>query len=98
MAEDYNCINFVRDILSHTARVMAIHLAVAQKWVLSVGRDKMFQLYCSQSGQPLGSFTSEAWCISLQYPYHANILLYTYFSISFSHGKYVIPLLSRGLN
>jgi hypothetical protein len=49
--------------------VTSIHFALNCEWMLSIGRDKMFQYNCSETGRRLGTFQSEAWCTALQYPF-----------------------------
>ncbi|XP_073987700.1 WD repeat and FYVE domain containing 2 isoform X1 [Rhodnius prolixus] len=65
LAEDYNRLNHVRDYLAHQARVTNIHFALDCEWILSIARDKFFQLYCSESSRNLGSYPTSAWCTAL---------------------------------
>ncbi|BES88967.1 unnamed protein product [Nesidiocoris tenuis] len=61
LAEDFNRLNHVRDYLAHQARVICVHFALTCEWILSVGRDKLFQWYCSESARCLGSYSTTAW-------------------------------------
>lgn len=65
LADDYNRMSHVRDFLAHQARVTAIVFALNCEWLLSIGRDKMFQFHCSESGRPVGNFVTNAWCTAL---------------------------------
>lgn len=65
LADDYNRLNHVRDISAHQARVTHLHFALDCEWILSIARDKMFQLYCSESVCNLGSYSTSAWCTAL---------------------------------
>lgn len=69
LATDFNRMTHVRDYIAHQARVTSIHFALNCEWMLSIGRDKMFQYHCSETGRHLGSFQSDAWCTALQYPF-----------------------------
>jgi hypothetical protein len=69
LAADFNRMTHVRDYVAHQARVTSIHFALNCEWMLSIGRDKMFQYHCSETGRHLGSFQSGAWCTALQYPF-----------------------------
>lgn len=69
LASDFNRIMPVREYLAHQARVTDIIFAITCEWVLSVGRDKLFSYNCTQTGRNIGTFASEAWCTSLQYPF-----------------------------
>lgn len=59
----------MRDYLAHQARVTGIIFAADFEWVLSIGRDKLFQLHSSETGQKLGSYQTDAWYTALQYPF-----------------------------
>ncbi|KAG8242110.1 WD repeat and FYVE domain-containing protein 2 [Homalodisca vitripennis] len=65
LEEDFNRMSAVRELLAHQSRVTAVHFALGQEWVLSIGRDKMFQYHCSETGRTLGNFLSNAWCTAL---------------------------------
>ena len=67
LATDFNRMTLVRNYSAHQARVTSIHFALNCEWMLSVGRDKIFQYHCSETGRRIGSFQSEAWCTALQY-------------------------------
>lgn len=58
----------MREYLAHQARVTGIIFAPDCEWVLSIGRDKLFQLHSSETGQKLGSYQTDAWYTALQYP------------------------------
>jgi hypothetical protein len=72
LAPDFNRMTPVRNYPAHQARVTSIHFALICEWVLSIGRDKMFQYHCSETGRRLGTFQSEAWCTALAYPSHIS--------------------------
>lgn len=69
LEQDYNRMTAMRDYLAHQARVTGIILAPDSEWVLSIGRDKLFQLHSSETGQKLGSYQTDAWYTALQYPF-----------------------------
>nr|CAD7462592.1 unnamed protein product [Timema tahoe] len=68
LAPDFNRMTHVRTYPAHQARVTDVLFALNCEWVLSVGRDKMFQFHCSETGRRLGDYISEAWCTAVQYP------------------------------
>jgi len=59
----------MRDYLAHQGRVTGIVFTSETEWVLSIGRDKLFQLHSSETGQKLGSYQTDAWYTALQYPF-----------------------------
>jgi len=59
----------MRDYLAHQGRVTGIVFTPETEWVLSIGRDKLFQLHSSETGQKLGSYQTDAWYTALQYPF-----------------------------
>uniref|UniRef100_A0A1B6CDK1 FYVE-type domain-containing protein n=1 Tax=Clastoptera arizonana TaxID=38151 RepID=A0A1B6CDK1_9HEMI len=65
LAEDYNGLVHVKDFLTHQARVTGIVFSLTCEWLLSIGRDKLFQFHCSESGRFLGNFVTTAWCTAL---------------------------------
>lgn len=65
LSEDSNRLEQVRDYLSHEGRVTVVQFAPALQWLLSVSRDKTFQLYCTSTSQHLASFTLQAWSTAL---------------------------------
>ncbi|XP_045470295.1 WD repeat and FYVE domain-containing protein 2 [Harmonia axyridis] len=67
LASDFNRMMLTKEYLVHQARVTEIIFSLECEWVLSVGRDKVFSFECTQTGRNLGTFTSEAWCTSLQF-------------------------------
>jgi len=67
LAEDYNSVVHKRDYLSHHARVAKVHYEATPAWILSVGRDKWFQYYCSNTGKRLGGHICQSWVLSLEY-------------------------------
>lgn len=70
LAEDFNSMTFVRDILAHRDRVTHICFSVSCEFVLSVSRDKFFKWHCSETGQSLGSYvnpTAPTWLTSLAF-------------------------------
>lgn len=69
LEQDYNRMTAMRDYLAHQARVTGIIFAADFEWILSIGRDKLFQLHSSETGQKLGSYQTDAWYTALQYPF-----------------------------
>lgn len=69
MEQDYNRMTGMREYLAHQARVSGVIYAPNCEWVLSIGRDKLFQLHCSTTGRKLGSYQTDAWYTALQYPF-----------------------------
>ncbi|KAK0179768.1 hypothetical protein PV327_005489 [Microctonus hyperodae] len=74
MEQDYNRMTAMREYAAHQARVTGVIFSDLHGWVLSVGRDKLFQLHCSESGRKLGSFGktnynyfTDSWYTSLQF-------------------------------
>nr|CAD7594134.1 unnamed protein product [Timema genevievae] len=67
LAPDFNRMTHVRTYPAHQARVTDVLFALNCEWVLSVGRDKMFQFHCSETGRRLGDYISEAWCTAVQF-------------------------------
>lgn len=61
-----------KDYPAHQARVTGIIFSLECEWVLSISRDKFFQFTCSETGQHLGYFQSDAWCTALEYPLNLN--------------------------
>ena len=59
----------MKEFLAHQARVTGVVFASNCEWVLSIGRDKVFQFHCSETGRKLGSYQTEAWYTALQYPF-----------------------------
>lgn len=72
LEQDYNQMTAMREYAAHQARVTGVIFASNCEWVLSIGRDKMFQLHCSETGQKLGSYQTDAWYTALQYPFVRN--------------------------
>lgn len=66
LAEDYNSLLHKRDYLSHYARVTQVHHSQSLSWILSVGRDKWFQYYCTVTGKRLGGHICPAWALCLE--------------------------------
>lgn len=65
LEEDFNRLRHVKDYLAHQARVTTIHFSLDCEWILSIARDKLFQLYCSESGRNIGTYGTTAWCTAL---------------------------------
>ncbi|XP_067622231.1 WD repeat and FYVE domain-containing protein 2 isoform X2 [Eurosta solidaginis] len=66
-SDDCNRLYFIRDFLSHQARVMQVVYAKILKWILSCGKDKLFVYYSTETGNRLGSYSFETPCTSLQF-------------------------------
>ncbi len=54
--------------LAHGGRVNSIMFISDSEWLISAGRDKTFQFYCTKTGRKLGSFEAQAWCMDVEYP------------------------------
>lgn len=67
LEQDYNRMTGMREYLAHQARVSGVIYAPNCEWVLSIGRDKLFQLHCSNTGKKLGSYQTDAWYTALQF-------------------------------
>ncbi|CAH0380526.1 unnamed protein product [Bemisia tabaci] len=67
LADDMNRMNHVKDVLAHQGRVTGIHFSLHCEWVLSIGRDKVFQYHCSETTRQRGTFFSTAWCTALAF-------------------------------
>lgn len=70
LEHDYNQMTAMREYAAHQTRVTGVIFAPNCEWVLSIGRDKVFQLHCSETGQKLGSYQTDAWYTALQYPFY----------------------------
>jgi len=66
LSEDCNRLSFLRDYLSHQARVVAVVFSRTHKWVLSAGKDKQFAYHCTESGKRVGGYNFETPCTALQ--------------------------------
>lgn len=67
LEQDYNRMTAMREYPAHQARVTGVVFASNNEWVLSIGRDKLFQLHSSETGQRLGSYQTDAWYTALQF-------------------------------
>ncbi|XP_034948251.1 WD repeat and FYVE domain-containing protein 2 [Chelonus insularis] len=56
LEQDYNRMTAMREYSAHHGRVTGVIFSSIHGWVMSVGRDKLFQLHCSESGRNLGSY------------------------------------------
>uniref|UniRef100_A0A8B9PTF6 WD repeat and FYVE domain containing 2 n=1 Tax=Apteryx owenii TaxID=8824 RepID=A0A8B9PTF6_APTOW len=52
---------------AHQSRVMMILFVLEMEWVLSTGQDKHFTWHCSESGQRLGGYRTNAGACGLQF-------------------------------
>lgn len=59
----------IREYMAHQARVAAVVFSLNCEWVLSIGRDKLFQYHSTENGKKIGTYTTEAWYTALQYPF-----------------------------
>jgi hypothetical protein len=48
--------------------VTAMTFSLEYEWLLSISRDKYFQLHDASNGKRLGGYQAEAWCTAMQYP------------------------------
>ncbi|XP_044595811.1 WD repeat and FYVE domain-containing protein 2 [Cotesia glomerata] len=75
LEQDYNRMTAMREYVAHRARITAIVFSAVHGWVMSVSRDKTFQLHCSETGKRLGSYgygskqavDSSSWFTTLQF-------------------------------
>ncbi|XP_012284776.1 WD repeat and FYVE domain-containing protein 2 [Orussus abietinus] len=67
LEQDYNRMTPMREYLAHQGRVTGVIFALNCEWILSIGRDKVFQFHCSATGQKLGSYQTDAWYTALQF-------------------------------
>jgi hypothetical protein len=51
----------IREYIAHQARVTGVIFSLTCEWVLSIGRDKLFQYHSTETGQKLGTFQTDAW-------------------------------------
>ncbi len=54
---------------AHSGRVSDLKFLPDQEWLISVGRDKTFQFYCTKTGRKLGTYEAQAWCMAVEYPF-----------------------------
>lgn len=73
LEEDFNRMSAVRDLLAHQGRVTGVHFAISTEWILSISRDKTFQVHCAETSRGLGQFICSAWCTALVYPFIENL-------------------------
>ncbi|XP_030328159.1 WD repeat and FYVE domain-containing protein 2 isoform X3 [Strigops habroptila] len=67
LSEDYNKMTLVKSYQAHQSRVMMILFVLEMEWVLSTGQDKHFTWHCSESGQRLGGYRTNAGACGLQF-------------------------------
>ncbi|XP_011505863.1 PREDICTED: WD repeat and FYVE domain-containing protein 2 [Ceratosolen solmsi marchali] len=67
LESDYNRMTLIREYIAHQARVTGVIFSLTCEWVLSIGRDKLFQYHSTETGQKLGNFQTEAWYTALQF-------------------------------
>lgn len=67
LGDDYNQITLTRDYLVHQGQVSAVVYSLNNEWMLSVGHDKFFHFYCTQTARRLGSHQGDAWFTALQF-------------------------------
>ncbi|XP_030384152.1 WD repeat and FYVE domain-containing protein 2 isoform X1 [Scaptodrosophila lebanonensis] len=67
LSEDCNRLSFVRDYLSHQARVIAVIFSKAHNWILSAGKDKQFAYHCTNTTRRVGGYSFETPCTALQF-------------------------------
>ncbi|XP_015113647.1 WD repeat and FYVE domain-containing protein 2 [Diachasma alloeum] len=74
LEQDYNRMTAMREYLAHQGRVTGVVFSGIHSWILSVGRDKLFQLHCADTGRRLGSFgrakssyLGDSWFTALQF-------------------------------
>lgn len=69
MESDFNRMTAIREYEAHQARVTGVIFALGCEWILSIGRDKLFQYHSTANGQKIGTFQTDAWYTALQYPF-----------------------------
>ncbi|KXJ05640.1 WD repeat and FYVE domain-containing protein 2, partial [Exaiptasia diaphana] len=52
---------------AHMSVVTGICFSLEYEWLLSIGRDKYFQLHDTSNGKRIGGYQSDAWCTSMQF-------------------------------
>ncbi|XP_029426415.1 WD repeat and FYVE domain-containing protein 2 isoform X2 [Nannospalax galili] len=67
LSEDYNKMTPVKNYQAHQSRVTMILFVLELEWVLSTGQDKQFAWHCSESGQRLGVYRTNAVASGLQF-------------------------------
>lgn len=78
MSDDFNRMNQIREVQAHQSSVTAVHYATNSDWVISGGRDKVFQYYSCQTGKHINSYISNSWCTALAYPFFFNSCIYNH--------------------
>ncbi|XP_058810664.1 WD repeat and FYVE domain-containing protein 2-like [Phymastichus coffea] len=51
LESDYNRMTAIREYMAHQARVAAVVFSLSCEWVLSIGRDKLFQFHSTENGK-----------------------------------------------
>ena len=72
---------------AHMNRVTGMIFSLEYEWLLSVGRDKYFQWHDTTSGKRVSGHQAEAWCTSIQYPFHLKCLKYSHVCVLHAVGK-----------
>lgn len=75
LEQDYNRMTAMREFTPHQGRVTGVVYAVNNAWILSIGRDKFFHLYCTNANKIIGSYQTDTWLTALQYPFKTILFL-----------------------
>ena len=62
-------------LTAHSGRVTDLKFLPDQEWLISVGRDKSFQFYCTKTGRKLGTYEAQAWCLAVEYPFIVVVVM-----------------------
>ncbi|CAB0038153.1 unnamed protein product [Trichogramma brassicae] len=74
---DFNRMTLVREYAAaHTGRVTGLIFSEEDEWIISIGRDKVFQYHSTENGKRIGCWLTEAWYTALQYD-HASKYAFT---------------------
>lgn len=73
----------MREYLAHQGRITGVLYALNCEWVLSIGRDKMFQYHSTENGRLIGNFQTDVWYTALQYPFKLILFIYIFLIIIF---------------
>lgn len=67
LSDDCNRLTPIKEYLAHNGRITELIFAKHSGWILSCGRDKIFSVHCTETGNRIGGYTFEAWCTNLQW-------------------------------
>lgn len=67
LSEDYNKMTPTNTYQAHQGRVTVVLFVLGMEWLLSTGQDNNFSWHCSESGQQLGTYHTDALVSGLQF-------------------------------